>query len=131
MSGRFSLLRRWARFNAVGATGVLVQALTLFALLRLTGMHYLAATALAVEASVINNFIWHRKWTWADRRKQNPAMLLARFHLTSGMMSLAGNLFIMWLLVGRAGLNALAANLVTIALCSLINFVLSDRLVFV
>jgi putative flippase GtrA len=58
-------------------------------------------------------------------------MLLARFHLTSGMMSLAGNLFIMWLLVGRAGLNALAANLVTIALCSLINFVLSDRLVFV
>lgn len=119
------------KFNAVGATGVAVQTITLFALLRMTGLHYLAATAIAVEASVINNFIWHRKWTWADRQKTSIAVLLLRFHLTSGAMSLAGNLLLMWLLVGRVGLNATVANAATIAVCSLINFALSDRFVFV
>jgi putative flippase GtrA len=126
-----SIIRRWIRFNAVGATGVAVQALTLFALLRLTGLHYLAATALAVEASVLNNFIWHRKWTWADRKNSSAPLMLIRFHLTSGALSLAGNLVLMWLLVSRLGLKAMIANLAAIAVCSLINFALSDRLVFV
>ncbi|MEW6208331.1 MAG: GtrA family protein [Acidobacteriota bacterium] len=124
-------LSRWIRFNAVGATGVIVQTVTLFALLRMTGLHYLAATAIAVEASVINNFIWHRKWTWADRRRSSLPALLVRFHLTSGAMSLAGNLILMWVLVGRVGLNATLANAATILVCSLINFALSDRFVFV
>ncbi len=119
------------RFNAVGATGVAVQTITLFALLRMTGLHYLAATAIAVEASVLNNFIWHRKWTWADRRRSSVAALLLRFHLTSGAMSLAGNLILMWVLVGRVGLNATLANAATIAVCSIVNFALSDRFVFV
>jgi len=125
------LFSRWMKFNAVGATGVAVQSITLFVLLRMTGLHYLAATAIAVEASVINNFAWHRRWTWADRRGSSAARLLIRFHLTSGAMSLAGNLFFMWALVGGARLNALAANALTIAVCSLINFALSDRFVFV
>jgi len=37
----------------------------------------------------------------------------------------------MFILVSQARLNALIANMVTIAICSLINFALSDRFVFV
>jgi putative flippase GtrA len=33
--------------------------------------------------------------------------------------------------VGGMKLNALVANLITIAICSLLNFVLADRFVFV
>ncbi|HJQ70647.1 MAG TPA: GtrA family protein, partial [Blastocatellia bacterium] len=54
------LLQRWAKFSAVGATGICVQTVALFLLLHVAGLHYLAATALAVEASVLHNFIWHR-----------------------------------------------------------------------
>ena len=125
------LFRRWARFSAVGATGILVQTATLAALLRLAGLHYLVATALAVEASVIHNFIWHRKWTWADRPQSNAALMLVRFNLTSGAMSIAGNLLLMFILVEQARVPALVANMITIAICSVINFVLSDRFVFV
>jgi putative flippase GtrA len=99
--------------------------------LRVVGLHYLAATAIAVEMSVLHNFIWHRKWTWADRRHSCAAMMLVRFNLTSGAMSLAGNLLLMTVFVGKFGLNAYAANLATIAICSLVNFALSDRFVFV
>ena len=33
-------------------------------------MHYLPATALAVEATtVLHSFVWHQRWTWRDRRR--------------------------------------------------------------
>jgi dolichol-phosphate mannosyltransferase len=126
-----TILLRWVKFNAVGATGVLVQTLTLGLLLKVSGLHYLASTALAVEASVLNNFVWHRKWTWADRPRSNAAITLLRFNLTVGAMSLAGNLALMWLFVSAAGLGAMRANLIAILICSVINFMLNDRLVFV
>jgi putative flippase GtrA len=126
-----SLFRRWAKFSAVGATGILVQSVSLAVFLRLAGMHYLVATALAVEASVLHNFVWHRRWTWRDRKQSPPLAMLVRFHLTSGLLSLGGNLLLMFALVGGLKLNAIVANLTTIAICSLINFTLADRFVFV
>ena len=99
--------------------------------LHVVGLHYLAATALAVEASVLHNFVWHRKWTWADRPQTCAALMLVRFNLTSGAMSLIGNLVLMYVFVNQVGLNAYAANVITIAICSLLNFTLADRFVFV
>ena len=126
-----TVLHRWAKFSAVGATGILVQAIALTVLLRLIGLHYLVATALAVEASVLHNFVWHRRWTWRDREQSRWLAMLVRFNLTSGMLSLAGNLLLMFVFVGGMKLNAIIANLITIAICSLINFTLADRFVFV
>ena len=131
MSKATSLLHRWAKFSAVGATGILVQALALAVFLRLIGLHYLLATGLAVEASVLHNFVWHRRWTWRDRQQSPPLMMLLRFNLTSGALSLAGNLLLMFVLVGSMKLNAIIANFICIAICSLINFTLADRFVFV
>ncbi len=124
-------LYRWMKFNAVGATGVVVQLVMLMALLRFAGMNYLLATAIAVEVSVLNNFVWHRRWTWSDRAALTIPEMLWRFHLTSGAMSLIGNLGMMWLFVSVCGLQALLANVVAIVICSFINFALSDRFVFI
>lgn len=125
-----AIFQRFIRFSAVGAGGVVVQTLTLGILLRAGGMHYLMATALAVEASVLNNFVWHRRWTWSDRPRSRTALVLLRFNVTNGAMSLIGNLGLMLVLVGGLKLNPHAANLITIVICSLINFVLADRVVF-
>jgi len=128
--GRF---RRWLRFNAVGAAGVTVQASMLTLLVGLAGLHYLVATGLAVEAAVLHNFLWHWRWTWADRSGPGSHgffVALLRFHLGNGLVSLTGNLAFMRLLVGTAGMNPIIANLLSIALCSLLNFLLSDRWVF-
>ena len=131
MSKQKAIINRWIKFSAVGATGIFVQVVTLAILLRVAGLHYLIATALAVEASVLHNFIWHRRWTWKDRPQSRAALMLLRFNLTSGVMSLAGNLLLMFVLVSQVRLNAFVANMLTIAICSLINFALSDRFVFV
>ena len=128
---RTAVLRRFARFSAVGAGGVIVQTVTLGVLLRIAGMHYLAAAAVAVEASVLHNFVWHRRWTWADRPRSRAVVCLLRFNASNGVTSLVGNLALMFLLVGTLHLNPQAANLITIGICSLVNFALADRFVFV
>jgi dolichol-phosphate mannosyltransferase len=124
--------RRWLAFNFVGAGGIAVQ-LVLLAALTASGMHYLPATAIAVEGAVLNNFAWHERWTWIDRTgsgtKQTFSRLL-RFNLSVGAISIVQNLVFMKILVGAFGVPYLAANLVSIMLCSLLNFFVSDRLVF-
>ena len=57
---------RFVRFNGVGVFGFAVQIGALASLLH-AGMPYLPATAVAVELSILNNFLWHERWTWRDR----------------------------------------------------------------
>jgi putative flippase GtrA len=130
LPSRQRLLQRWLKFSAVGATGIAVQLIALALLLRVSGMHYLVATVLAVELSVLHNFVWHKKWTWSDRVSGSSRALLLRFNLTNGALSIAGNLLFMWLFVGCAGMDARFANVLTISICALANFILSDLIVF-
>ena len=128
-----ALLIRWGTFNAVGLMGVGVQLVALMTLKNWASLHYLPATALAVEAALLHNFIWHESWTWSDRRAGNRARTLARFlrfHLASGTVSIGGNLLFMYFLVGSFELHYVVANLITIASCSILNFVANDRFVF-
>ena len=115
---------RWAKFNAVGAIGVAVQLGSLALLIQL-GVHYLLATALAVEAAVLQNYYWHTRWTWKGREGS-----LWRFHLANGLLSLISNLVWMRMFTGWLGIPPLTANLMAIALTSTANFLLGDRWVF-
>ena len=121
---------RWLKFNAVGGIGIGVRLAILTALK--TGLHlnYLWATALAVEAAVVHNFLWHERFTWVDRAPGPGFTRFLKFNLTTGVFSIVGNLALMKLLVDVMRLNYLAANLITIAACSLLSFVVSDRFVF-
>jgi len=130
---RFRSVLRLLKFNFVGGIGMFVQLVAL-ALFR-SGWHfpYLPATALAVEMAVIHNFLWHERFTWRDRPSVDPRESLKRFlkfNATNGAVSIVGNLLIMRALVGGLGINYIAANLVAVAVCSVLNFLLSDRLVF-
>jgi putative flippase GtrA len=122
---------RFLRFNGVGAVGFGLQLGVLAVLLRL-GVHYLAATAIAVELTILHNFWWHERWTWRDRPAAGRvrAHRLWRFHAANGLVSLAGNLVLMRLLVGMLGMPALPANLLSVLACALVNFTASDRIVF-
>jgi putative flippase GtrA len=96
-------------------------------------MDYLLATVLAVEAAILHNFVWHERYTWRDRGRVSSRESLARlvrFHLTNGVVSLVGNALAMRWLVGEMHLPVIPANLIAITACWLLNFVLSDRVVF-
>ncbi len=126
-----AILRRAAKFYAVGGAGIVVQLAALAALKSAAGLHYLVATALAVEIAVLHNFVWHERWTWRDRTHGGGIFArLVRFHLSNGLLSLAGNLVFMRVLAGACGVPYLAANAVSIALCAALNFAASEWFVF-
>ncbi|MGC2258886.1 MAG: GtrA family protein [Candidatus Sulfotelmatobacter sp.] len=130
---RTSIFLRWLRFNLVGGIGIAVQLVLLLLLKSILHFNYLAATALAVEATVIHNFLWHERYTWADRLQpswRNSLPRLLRFNLTNGAVSIAGNLGLMKCMVDIGHMNYLVANAIAIALCSLVNFVVSNEYVF-
>ena len=128
-----STFRVWLRFNAVGLIGIGVQLLALTLLKSILGLNYLAATVLAVEAAVLHNFVWHERWTWVERTRLNEGGVLGRlirFHLSNGLISIAGNLLLMWLFVSQLHVHYFLANIVAIGTCSIVNFLASDHLVF-
>jgi putative flippase GtrA len=131
MASMTDLVGRISRFGVVGAGGVGVQILILETLLWMGAANYLLATLLAVESSILFNFVWHRRWTWADRPRERAASAFLRFNLSTGAVSIGVNLFLMYLFVGTLGLRPLLSNLMAIAICSVINFTLSDRFVFI
>jgi putative flippase GtrA len=148
-----STLARWCRFNLVGGMGIVVQFGSLFLLKSLFGFNYLVATMIAVEAAIVHNFMWHEQFTWADRIRNDrirndrignnaidsrtnrpcwPRSLkrFFRFNVTTGAVSLLGNLALMKVMVGRGHMNYLLANAIAIVLCSAANFLVSDEWVF-
>src|SRR5437868_4590426 len=122
---------RWLKFNLVGAIGIALQLAVLALLHRGLAINYLVATALAVEATIIHNFFWHEQFTWSDRKAKSRFSRFIKFNASNGAVSLVGNLVVMKLTVGVAGLNYLAASLLGITACSLLNFFIADRAIFV
>ena len=122
---------RFARFNAVGVLGFGVQ-LAILALLTRAGVHYLAATAIAVEATLLHNFAWHERWTWKERRSRGEGRVLrlARFHALNGVVSFAGNLLLMAALVGALHVTPVLANAIAVTVCATLNYFAADRMVF-
>lgn len=124
---------RWLKFNAVGAMGILVQLGALAILVSGFHLNYLLATALAVELAVLHNFVWHERFTWKDRASVSRGQVagrLLRFHLSNGVISIAGNVGLMRLLTGAFHINYLVANGASIAALSFANFAASHIFVF-
>src|ERR1700687_3105779 len=111
---RHRTVLRWIKFNAVGGVGIIVQLAALSVFRSWLKLDYLLATGLAVEIAVIHNFLWHERYTWADRPATRPIqslVRLAKFNASNGAVSMAGNLALMRLLVGELKFNYVASNL--------------------
>ena len=128
-----STLLRWCKFNLVGGIGIVVQVAALLLLKSVLHFNYLAATAIAVEFAVVHNFVWHERFTWRDRVRvswSGSLRRLMRFNLSNGGVSIVGNLALMKVMVGLVGMNYLLANALAIAVCSVVNFLVSESWVF-
>ncbi len=133
-NNKFTWTRHWCKFNIVGLLGVILQ-LCLLKCFTAIGVGYLVATVIAVEITIAHNFFWHEHWTWQERtvssnKTSDRLSRLVKFNSTTGMVSLIGNLLLMKLFVGTIHLPIILANLLAIASCSTINFLVSDLVVF-
>jgi dolichol-phosphate mannosyltransferase len=118
-SGTGTTGRQFVKFCLVGASGYAVN-LCAFGLALALGVQYLVAAGAAFAVAVASNFWWNRWWTF-DARRGAPAGQAARFFTVSVVAGLfaAG---VLELLVGSAGLSALAAQPAAVAAATPLNF---------
>jgi dolichol-phosphate mannosyltransferase len=117
--------RRFIKFNLVGLTGVVVNE-GLLILLVSSGAYYLYASAIAIELSIISNFVLNDLWTFRDRRHGHVATRMLKFN---GLMliGLAVNLAILYLGTDYANVNYAVSNLAGIAVAFVVRYWLSVR----
>ena len=116
---------RLARFSLVGASGVAVNTGMLWFLRSGAELPLAAASALAIETAIWNNFVLNDAWTFVEERRRRPWWTRAiAFHVTA-VSAGAINLGVLLLLVAGSGLNYLIANLIAIAVAAGVNYSLS------
>ncbi|MCL5264622.1 MAG: GtrA family protein [Chloroflexi bacterium] len=115
-------LAKFAKFAIVGFSGVGVNAGFLFVLYEVLRMPLIAASAISVEAAIINNFTLNSWWTFND--SELSVYKFAKFNLVSlgGMIITVMTLHA---LVSNSGIYYQIANLVGITLATIWNFALN------
>jgi len=118
------------RFNLVGVMGFALQMTMLWLLVRWAGVTAGVAITIAVLAAVSHNFAWHERFTWPDRPREQRFKRWLSFHVSTGAISLLTNLGVTMLVMTATGLPVLPANVIAVAVASIANFWINDRLIF-
>jgi putative flippase GtrA len=109
------------KFCAVGASGYVVNLCVFAFSTNVLGVHHLVAATLAFIVAVTNNFWWNRHWTF-QARDGRAHFQAARFFA----VSVAAFVFaaaLLEVLVSVVGVAALAAQAISIAAATPLNFV--------
>ena len=127
------LSRRFLKFGTVGVSGIVVnQGLLylaqehLFNMFLQPQMRLNLSLALAIFFATLNNFIWNRMWTWADRKHQHHRPMYIQFGQYTLACWLSILLQVLFTNVLASHVYYLWANLVAIVLTSVLNFLLND-----
>ncbi|MFT4250100.1 MAG: glycosyltransferase [Candidatus Woesearchaeota archaeon] len=116
--------KRLIIFLLVGLSGIIVNIGAQSILLRGVGIGSYASLGLAIEASILWNFLFHDKITFADRRTGNWFSRLLKYHVTSAGGAII-NFFVAGTLIHADVFFDEAANLFGILIATAWNFFLS------
>lgn len=129
-AGLREALLRYLRFSTVGASGVGVDMLLLWALHGTLGIPVVAAKVMAAETAVVTNFLLNDRWTFRDRRRSPQPGLFSRFFRFNLICAsgIAFSVALLWAFRHYLGLPVLVSNGIAIVLVSVWNCVLSSRI---
>jgi len=121
---------RFWKFALVGASGVVVNMALLWLLAVVAEAYHWTAWAIAVEGSIIWNYLLNRNLTWADRLGKGRFWKEFGAYQGVACVALFANAAMFALMIEGLRLHVLSAGLVGTLGGILINFVGADRLVF-
>jgi dolichol-phosphate mannosyltransferase len=119
-------LEEFLKFGIVGGSGVIVNMGCFFVLTRYAGLKIEFASPIAIEISILSNFLLNNIWTFRRRNTRvGLGSRIFRYHLVTGLAGLV-NYGILLLLAKVFGVHDLIANLIGIAVGTFINFFLNS-----
>lgn len=86
------------------------------------------AGVIAIESSIVSNFLLNNFWTWRDNRHKPFVMRLVQYHYVALIAGSVNYLILIGL--SNIGLHHLIANLVGIAFGTAINFLVNNYWTF-
>jgi dolichol-phosphate mannosyltransferase len=120
-------IRNIIKFGIVGISGIIVNTCVLYILSEVFGIFYLISSFVAIELSIINNFIWNDFWTFGHEKDQKISMVTNRF-LSYHIVSIGGMLINIGVLVSLTevlGIYYLISNLLGIFVAFSWNFLVN------
>jgi dolichol-phosphate mannosyltransferase len=121
------------RFGLVGVSGMFVNQGLLVALHGRAGVVLPLASALAIEASILSNFVLNRRFTWGHRHRWGLREWLRRtgqYHVATAISAFLGNFLVLMALVRLLGTDYRIANLVGMGVGAAANYLASELWVF-
>jgi dolichol-phosphate mannosyltransferase len=117
---------RFARFGAVGASGLIVNTLVLTALTDVLGIFYVLSAVLATQASTLWNFLLTESWVFSDREHKRgwPTRMGLFFLMNNAALVLRGPLLVF--LTSGLGVHYVISNLLSLLLLTLVRFAVAD-----
>lgn len=95
------------------------------------GIFYLVSNFIAWALSVLFAYVTNRKWVFKSKKRGKRAILHEFFLFVSGrVMSMAGDMVIMFLCVSVAHLPGLAAKILANIFVMIFNYVFSKLIIF-
>lgn len=108
---RFKGSKRFIKFCIVGASGTFVNMFFLWFFTEIVGFYYLASSPIAIELSIITNFILNNYWTFRDvNNKSHSLIKFLKYNLTTGI-GLILNLSILFTLTTYFNVYYMVSNL--------------------
>jgi putative flippase GtrA len=127
-SSRFARAGRLVRFGAVGATGVVVNQVALWAGAEAAGLYYLWAAVLATQVSSTWNFVLSERWVF-DGQEAGRWRRLAWFTVMNNAWMVL-RLPLLWALTDVLGIHYLWSNLIAIVTAATARFFVADRYIW-
>jgi putative flippase GtrA len=113
-------------FCVIGVSNTIVQ-LGVYYLLLSFNVYYLVSNIIAFFFSVMNSYIWNKKFTFKEKRITKLTIL--KIYLSYGITTLLST-GLLYLLVSIIGLNKYISPIINIAVITVINFLLQKYFVF-
>jgi putative flippase GtrA len=122
-------LRRAVGFGVVGATGLVVNAVAFWMLVRFGGLGYLVAAVVATQVSTTWNFAGMELFVFRGRESGRLWRRYLRFSILNNSVMLARLPFLA-LLVEVVRIPQVAANVITLVAVFLVRFGVSDKFIY-
>lgn len=125
--------REWKRifkFGIVGISGIVVNLGILFVLVEFFSLNKDLASPIAIEFSILNNFIWNDLWTFGSVENQRMSSRVHRF-AAFNIVSIGGaviNYAIFLMLTTWFAVWYMAAQLIGILIAFIWNFLVNRRI---
>ncbi len=115
------------RFGIVGLSGIFVNCGLLYLLTEYIGLFYLVSSAVAIEVSIVSNFLLNDHWTFRNRETRKVSAKISRF-LSFQCVAMGGmliNISVLFFLTDFFGIYYIISNIIGILVTFSWNFIVN------